>query len=69
MSQMNSIVKNKTPKFHGLMQGMEGLGPFPLICVYKSPSKTHQLTCHSAGSEVGAEEDVPRLAAAAEKAQ
>ena len=32
------------------MEGMdmEGLTLFPLTCVYKSPSKTHQLMCHSA---------------------
>jgi len=29
------------------MQGMEGLMPFPMICVY-TPSKTHQLMHHPA---------------------
>jgi len=34
------------------MQGMEGPMPFPLTCVYKLPSKTRKLMCHSAVSKV-----------------
>jgi len=40
------------------MQGIEGLMPFPLICIYKSPSK-HMYQCWRRY----------RLAAAAEKAR
>jgi len=51
MSEMNSIEQTKTHKSSWLdaRNGRtDAVTPFPLTCVYKSPSKTHQLMCHSA---------------------
>ena len=68
VSKMNSIEQTKktrqSSKVHGLMEGMEGLIPFPLTCVYKSPLKTSvdeglHTRVTQTGAKFGAEQDRP----------